>query len=171
MSLRRRSECQSALESCSIPQDLYDEDVWYSACLAESGKHLPHSIIANRFSTGSKCQVDAPFGVHKLWQNCKESTCVVVLMMSQLYKDTYGDKGSDKYCSEGNMTYLYENEDVKRSFSDGWVHYQKYGKGENRMWKCMDQLIDPSSLPQPYDLPKAALSRKTQRSQGDWVVW
>jgi Protein of unknown function (DUF5672)/Galactosyltransferase len=169
LSLRRRSECQRALETCSIPQHMYDEDVWYSACLAESGAKLPHPVIANRFSTGSKCQADSPFGVHKLWQNCKESTCAAILLMSQLYKDTYVDISSNRYCKEGEMTYLTENEDVKKLGLSAWEHYKSNGIHENRAWKCFDRLLDSRSQPKPFDLPKKLHSR-SQGSKG-WFVW
>ena len=68
LSFRRRSYMVKALEECVHPKT--DEDVWFSSCMQELGAPLPHPTIANRFSTGSKCEVDAPLGAHQMWSNC-----------------------------------------------------------------------------------------------------
>ena len=145
LSLRRRSAMLDALRRCKtneLPFDEseVDEDVWFSSCMAELGKNMPHPVSANRFSVGSTCHVDAPLGFHKLWQNCRESTCVGALMSSHLFSDIYGSSfRSDRNCREGNVHYLLTNDDVRQSgVTDGWSHYTQYGKAEGRKWYCFD---------------------------------
>jgi Protein of unknown function (DUF5672)/Galactosyltransferase len=163
LSFRKRSAMLYSLNHCNIPKDSLDEDQWYSACLAESGTmNLPHPIIANRFSMGSKCDVDVPFGIHKPWQNCKESTCMAALVESQLYADIYGDhhQSDDDQCEEGNAYYLLQNKDVAASTIDGNAHYLSYGKGEGRRWVCFDNVTKPQLRDGPYKgVPPAWIMR------------
>jgi hypothetical protein len=175
LSFQRRLECQLALQSCKIPQEVYDEDVWYSACLAEMGKRqLPHPTIANRFSTGSKCQADNPFGVHKLWEHCKESTCAVSLMNSQLYRDIFDDKNSHRKCNEGEINYQTQYKDVARSLhgnSSAWDHFQMHGKIENRVYKCLNLLEKAGPKADPFDLPALVRTVQYKDQKGGWFVW
>jgi len=172
LSLRRRSESLHAIAQCRIPRGLYDDDLWFSACFAELGltQSLPHPVIANRFSTGSKCLADSQFGMYKLWQNCKESTCVNILMNSQLYKDIYGEKDSEYKCREGELLYHLENRDFTRAgFTSGWEHYQKFGRHEeSRRWKCFEQLERPREELQPFNLPD---NYEDHNQKSLWVHW
>lgn len=92
LSLRRRSFMLKSLTECRLPKEggvYVAEDSWYTACLLEVGAPLPTPTMANRFSTGSTCELDAPVGIHKLWQNCFKSTCVEAIESSALYHDIY----------------------------------------------------------------------------------
>jgi Protein of unknown function (DUF5672) len=163
LSFRKRSAMLYSLDHCKIPKDSLDEDQWYSACLAESGTmNLPHPIIANRFSMGSKCDVDVPFGIHKPWQSCKESTCMAALVESQLYADIYGERyqSDDDQCEEGNIYYLLKNKDIAAYTTDGYTHYSTHGKREGRRWVCFDDVNKPQLRDGPYKgIPVAWITR------------
>jgi hypothetical protein len=105
-SFRKRSAMIEALDKCPIPIAGSPEDVWSSACMMLLGKALPHPTIANRFSVGTKCAVDVPFGSHKLWwMNCKQATCAVALLQSRLHRDLFGEQNSNYSCPEGEALY------------------------------------------------------------------
>ncbi len=147
-SLRRRSFVLKALNECTVPIDW--EDVWYSACAIELGASLPSTLMANRFSMGSTCESDVPVGVHKLWQNCKESTCNEAIMMSALYNDIYNQfELEERWCPEGDVHYQIMNPDVggavrDGAFETGFSHWKQFGYLERkflREYRCLSPKI------------------------------
>lgn len=130
---------------------IVSEDGFFSSCLLKSGELMPTATLANRFSTGSTCEVDAPLGVHKLWQNCEESVCIDVIRSSALYQEFFSDvnEASD-FCETGDTAYLAQYPDIMRAvkagdFKNGFEHFIKYGNKENggRKYRCMYQEIAP----------------------------
>ena len=107
---------------------------------------MPTAAMSNRFSTGSTCNVDIPFGVHKLWQNCEESTCLAAIGTSALHSDIFPsdpEKNDDdtKFCKEGDILYLYFNPDIaeavkKGEFKNGFQHWSTSGRHESRQYRC-----------------------------------
>jgi len=67
LSICKRSIMLKAIKTCPLPPKEYPEDAWISACIMLMDGKLPFPTIANRFSIGSKCEVDVPFGVNKMW--------------------------------------------------------------------------------------------------------
>ena len=165
LSLRRRSFMLKSLTECRIPKegDVYvSEDSWYTACLLESGAPLPTQTMANRFSTGSTCELDAPVGVHKLWKNCLKSTCVGAIQSSAFYHDIYGSDDqippSSEYCEEGDMAYLESDHLLMSAFKAGYIksgheHWVKYGKLEGRKYSCMYPSLE-NNKKSPFDVDK-----------------
>ena len=51
-----------AIHKCSVPRR-ENEDVWFVARMMELGEALPQPNYANRFSLGSRCEVDDPVGM------------------------------------------------------------------------------------------------------------
>ena len=156
-SLRRRSAMLKQLGACEeaiLQADggfIVSEDGFFSSCLLKSGELMPTATLANRFSTGSTCEVDAPLGVHKLWQNCEESVCIDVIRSSALYQEFFSDvnEASD-FCETGDTAYLAQYPDIMRAvkagdFKNGFEHFIKYGNKENggRKYRCMYQEIAP----------------------------
>lgn len=144
LSFRKKSAMVRALENCAIPSYGIPEDAWFVACTLLLNGTLPHPTIANRFSVGTKCDVDVPLGTHKLWMNCKTSTCVQTILTSKFHRDVYGESNFNKKCHEGELLYLAMNDDVARAiqkghFDSGWDHYMMYGKFEKgRIWRCLE---------------------------------
>lgn len=140
LSFRRKSFMLKQLKECKLKLendggDFISEDSWFSACLWESGAPLPTLAMANRFSTGSRCEVDIPIGVHKLWQNCEESICVGAIATSALYNEIFPSsitKTSDVFCDTGDMSYLARYPEVRMAvengdFVNGFEHWVKHG--------------------------------------------
>ena len=126
LSLRRKSYMMKALKECRIPKEgsIYsNEDSWYSACLMELGASMPQTVVANRFSVGSKCEVDNPFGMHKLWQHCRESQCLSAIFSSIKSVPT-------SPCEEGEKFYVPKikglaNAIASGKFSSGFDHWKQ----------------------------------------------
>ena len=168
LSLRTRTVMLRALDECQVPREAHDEDVWFSACLIRMGPigarepldldaaalwpKMPPQAIANRFSTGSACEIDNPIGMHKLWSNCKTSSCVSALRGSDLFKDVVvtGKKFEPLgQCAEGEATYLAQHPNVaaevkSQKLSSGWEHYTKWGRADGKEYHCF--LPDFASL-------------------------
>jgi len=143
LSFRKRSAVIRALDKCEIPIPGSPEDAWMSACIMLLDGVLPHPTIANRFSVGTKCEVDVPFGIHKPWMNCKKSTFIQALLSSKFHKDLYGEENFNYDCPEGELLYLLLHRDVAYAVehgkcASGWDHYNKHGRLEKgRTWRCL----------------------------------
>ena len=142
-SFRKRSAVIRALDKCEIPIPGSPEDAWTSACIMLLDGVLPHPTIANRFSLGTKCEIDVPFGTHKSWMNCKKSTFIQAILSSKFHKDLYGEENFNYDCPEGELLYLLLHRDVAHAVehgkcASGWDHYNKYGRFEKgRTWRCL----------------------------------
>ena len=105
---------------------------------------MPPQAIANRFSTGSACEIVNPIGMHKLWLNCKTSSCVSALRGSDLFQDVVAS--GKKFeplgkCAEGEAKYLAQYLDVaaevrSQKLNSGWEHYAKWGRAEGKEYQC-----------------------------------
>ncbi|WPT12330.1 hypothetical protein PSENEW3_00003469 [Picochlorum sp. SENEW3] len=149
LSLRKRSAMLWCLENFKVPfksnASMWDgmaEDSWFSQCLVENNFSLPSPHIANRFSVGSKCRVDAPFGMHKLWMNCNLGSCIQALVGSDLAVDVFGRSRPSKACPGGEEFYRMVYEDVNTEIlagrlQSGWDHFENFGKTEGREWRCL----------------------------------
>ena len=167
-SFRKRSYMLEQLSNCKLKLDIeggkiISEDGWYSACLLKSGAPLATPRMANRFSPGSTCEVDVPVGVHKLWQNCEESTCIGAIATSDLYNTLFPDPDEDstEYCTLGDLRYLARYPDVMKAvkkgiFKNGFEHFDQYGRfDETYTYKCMYpkmnvEEIDPFQVNEKY---------------------
>ena len=144
LSFRRRSYMIKALEGCPFPKT--HEDVWFSSCMQEFDASLPHPTIANRFSTGSRCDVDLPLGVHKLWHNCGARSCAKSILTSRLFRDVSSELVSPSQpCASGEILYRSEYADVDKAIQQGifessWTHYSQIGKAERRGYHCIPSL-------------------------------
>lgn len=140
LSFRKRSSMIEALDNCPIPIPGSPEDAWSAACMMLLNKTLPHPTIANRFSVGTKCEVDFPLGGHKLWMNCNRGACEAALLTSRMHFDIYGEQNADRECPEGEAFYrnLYPGDGHK----SGWKQYNKMlqknpdATKPARLWRC-----------------------------------
>ena len=152
LSLRRKSYMIKALKDCSIPKEgsIYsNEDSWYSACLMELGAPLPSTLVANRFSVGSKCEVDNPFGMHKLWQHCRESQCLSAIFSSSMFQNnlfTPSKSMTTSPCEEGERHYVPQIEGLasaiaRGNYSSGFDHWKKHSEKSEIKYTCFDSNI------------------------------
>jgi hypothetical protein len=149
LSLRKRSAMLWCLQNFKVSfksnDSIWDgmaEDSWYSECLISKNATLAPPHIANRFSIGSKCEVDSPLGMHKIWMNCNTGTCLQSLISSQLVIDIFGRQSPSKNCPGGEEFYRRLYKDVDKNFptkkSPGvWNHFITNGVKEGREWRCL----------------------------------
>ena len=82
--------------------------------------------------------------MHKLWQNCEESTCLQAIATSRLYNTLFPGTNEDstEYCRLGDMQYLARYPDVMKAvqegiYKNGFEHFDEHGGGDRRSYKCM----------------------------------
>ena len=140
LSFRKRSSMIEALENCPIPKSGSAEDAWFTGCMMLLNKNLPHPSIANRFSIGSKCEINFPVGSHQIWSYCGRQSCEIALLTSRMHLDIYGEENSNRECPEGEAMYKELYPDAHKAKS-GWQHYNRFTQknpGSKRLWRCLD---------------------------------
>jgi hypothetical protein len=143
LSIRKRSVMLKAIDSCPLSAKEYPEDAWISACVMLMDGKLPLPSIANRFSIGSRCEVDVPFGSHNMWDNCGRTSCLEAILTSRLHRDLFGEANIDRNCQEGESLYLsmyghVRSEIEQNQVVSGWEHYNRFGKSEGFLWRCFE---------------------------------
>lgn len=127
-SFQKKSAMIKAFDQCEIPILGSPEDAWSTAYILLNDGNLPRPVTANRFGVGTKCEVDIPLGTHKLWMNCKMTSCEHAIITSRFHRDIYGEKNFYHNCPEVELLYLEMYSDIAKVVADGayesgWQHF------------------------------------------------